>query len=229
MPAKTCARCRRRCPRGRRVASRRGESQILQTRSQSRALSPAKRTCRLPVAASPSRTSSSWPTTVTSSFAPRTQAQNRIHKHLVVMAPGYEAKVVNVSARKHLDGEPRKIRIEVTPCRVDSSDTARLVLENLGEPRVGYAPAFKLEKKTHSGWRWINRRQAFTLPLFYLEPGERSDPQPIAVYFDKQEPLKLRPGLYRVTKTIDLTPGKPRPLTMDVKARFRVTAQEIQW
>jgi transposase len=33
----------------------------------------------------------------------RTQAQNRIHKHLVVMSPGYEARVVNVSAKKHLD------------------------------------------------------------------------------------------------------------------------------
>jgi transposase len=33
----------------------------------------------------------------------RTQAQNRIHKHLVVMSPGYETRVVNVSAKKHLD------------------------------------------------------------------------------------------------------------------------------
>lgn len=33
----------------------------------------------------------------------RTQAQNRIHKHLVVMSPGYEARVVNVRAKKHLD------------------------------------------------------------------------------------------------------------------------------
>jgi transposase len=33
----------------------------------------------------------------------RTQAQNRIHKHLLVIRPGYEATVVNLSAKKHLD------------------------------------------------------------------------------------------------------------------------------
>jgi hypothetical protein len=126
------------------------------------------------------------------------------------------------TATESVDREPRKVRIEVMPCRVASGDTPRLVLENFGNTTVGYAPDFKLEEKIPGGWRWINRRQAFTQPLFYLEPGERSDPQPIAVYFSKPKPIKLNPGVYRVSKGIDLTPGRPRPPTMAVSTRFRV-------
>jgi hypothetical protein len=129
------------------------------------------------------------------------------------------------TATKSVDGKPRKVHMEVTPCRVPSKETPQLALENVGKSTVGYAPAFTLEKKTRGGWRWINRRQAFTEPLFYLEPGERSDPQPIAVYLSSPKPIPLHPGVYRVTKGIDLTPGEPRPPTMAVSARFRVVGQ----
>jgi hypothetical protein len=96
---------------------------------------------------------------------------------------------------------------------------------NVGKTAVGYGPPFKLEKRARGGWRWINRRQGFNLPLFYLQPERRSEPQPLAVYSSSSEPIELDPGIYRVTKGVDLTPGKPRPPTMEVKARFRVVGR----
>lgn len=56
----------------------------------------------------------------------RTQAQNRIHKHLVVMSPGYETKVVNVSAKKHLD----VLEARLAP---DSSTRAGLVRRHIAD------------------------------------------------------------------------------------------------
>jgi hypothetical protein len=128
------------------------------------------------------------------------------------------------TSSKSVDGEPRRVRIELDPCRVSSTETAHLVLENIGNTTVGYDPSFKLEEKTPTGWRWINRRQAFTLPLFSLEPRERSDPQAIEVNFESPTPVPLDPGVYRVTKGIDLTLGEARPPTMPISARFRVIA-----
>jgi hypothetical protein len=57
-------------------------------------------------------------------------------------------------------------------------------------------------------------RQGFTLPLFYLEPGERGEPESLAVYLGSPDPMELSPGHNRVTKGVQLTPGQPRPPTM---------------
>ena len=127
------------------------------------------------------------------------------------------------TATASVSGELRRVRMQVTPCRVVSGKAPRLVLTNLGEAPVGYGPGFRLERKTSEGWRWINRRQAFPLPLIYLGPGERSEPETVAVYYDEPDPVALAPGLYRVTKGVQLTPGRPRPPTMEVSATFRVT------
>lgn len=97
-----------------------------------------------------------------------------------------------------------------------------MTLANVGDKVVGYGPGFKLERRTEGEWVWVNRRQGFNLPLFYVEPGRRGRPEPIAVYFQSPVPVRLRPGLYRVSKTVQLTPGRPRPPTMEVAATFHV-------
>lgn len=114
------------------------------------------------------------------------------------------------------------IRLRIAPCRVVVGGAPKAVLINIGDGELGYGLGFKLERRTSEGWHWVNKRQAFRLPLFYLAPGERSDPESLAVYFNKPEPIELRPGLYRVTNGVDLAPGRPRPPTMEVKATFRV-------
>jgi Big-like domain-containing protein len=128
------------------------------------------------------------------------------------------------TSSKSVDGKLRRVRIEVDPCRLSSTETAHLVLANIGQTTVGFDPSFKLEKRTPTGWRWINRRQAFPLPLAYLQPRQRSDPQAVKVNFGSPTPVPLDPGVYRVTKGIDLTPGEARPPTMPISARFRVIA-----
>jgi hypothetical protein len=128
------------------------------------------------------------------------------------------------SASETLNGLRKRVRMEVYPCRVDEDDVSRLVLTNTGEGWLGYTFGFKLEKKTSEGWRWINRRQAFPLPLILLRVGQQSGPERIEVYFSKPRPERLTPGRYRVTKGLDLTPGKLRPPTMSVSAQFMVEA-----
>jgi hypothetical protein len=113
------------------------------------------------------------------------------------------------------------VRLLISPARVVPGRWPQAVLLNTGEAQLGYSFGFKLERKTREEWAWINKRQAFPLPLFYLPPGRRSDPEPLAVYFGEPEPIHLRPGLYRVTKSVDLAPGRPRPPTMSVSATFR--------
>jgi hypothetical protein len=92
--------------------------------------------------------------------------------------------------------------------------------------RGGLRPGFKLERKLKNRrWRWVNRRQAFTQPLFYLEPGEKGESEPLVVYFGTPEARELKPGLYRATKSLQLTSGEPRPPTMDIRVNFRMLAQ----
>jgi hypothetical protein len=125
-------------------------------------------------------------------------------------------------ANASVNGKPKRVRMEITPCKVVPGEAPEAILTNIGGGRLGYGPGFRLEKRTDRGWRWINRRQAFPLPLFYLHPGEQSDPEPIAVYFAKPQAVELEPGLYRVTKGVQLAPGQPRPPGMTVDATFRV-------
>ena len=126
------------------------------------------------------------------------------------------------TATKSVSGQTRKVRIKIAPCRVSPGEAPTLRLENTGTTTLGYGPGFRLEKETDAGWRSVNNRQAFTLPLVYLEPGDRSDAEEVAIYLGKPEPIPLDPGVYRVTKSIDLTPGKPQPPRMSVSRQFRV-------
>jgi hypothetical protein len=120
------------------------------------------------------------------------------------------------------EGKRVATRLRITPCRVVVGDAPKAVLVNIGDGELGYGFGFKLDRRTDQGWRWINKRQGFPLPLFFLAPDARSDPESLAVYINQPKPIELRAGLYRVTKSVDLTPGKPRPPTMEIRAAFRV-------
>jgi hypothetical protein len=115
-----------------------------------------------------------------------------------------------------------RIELLVDPAAVTSEETPRAILVNTGEVRVGYSDPFALERRTGSGWRHVNRWQAFRIPLLILVPGARSDPQPISLYLTGPVRVRLRPGLYRLTKAIDVAPGQPRPPYMHVRTTFRV-------
>jgi hypothetical protein len=126
------------------------------------------------------------------------------------------------TAAESVNGIHQRVKLEVKPCHVASGKTPKAILVNIGQAALGYGPGFTLERRTPRGWRRINRRQGFPLPLMYLHPGERSDPERIAVYFSDPEPIDLVPGVYRVTKGLQLTPGKARPPVMGVDVTFRI-------
>ncbi len=115
-----------------------------------------------------------------------------------------------------------RVRLIVTPSLVGRGDAPKAVLVNAGDGLLGYGFTFQLERRAKDGWRWVNARQGFPLALLYLAPRERSEPQSLAVYFDEPAPVHLGAGLYRVTKGVDLAPGRPRPPTMTLTARFQV-------
>jgi hypothetical protein len=126
-------------------------------------------------------------------------------------------------ARTVLDGKLKAVQLRIRPAEVVRGQSPNAVLVTEGEGQLGYGFGFKLERKGEKRWCWVNRHQAFPLPLFYLAPNSRSDPEPIAVYLDEPEPVTLRPALYRVTKSVDLALGRPRPPRMEVRTVFRVT------
>lgn len=121
-----------------------------------------------------------------------------------------------------LDGEAQRVEMRVSPCSAEPGAEFTYVLKNTGDAELGYGPGFKLERATQSGWRWVNRKQGFRRPLFYLAPGEASEPEAIEVYINSPEPLALKPGLYRVSTSLQLTPGQMRPPTMTVKVEFEI-------
>ncbi|HYY34416.1 MAG TPA: immunoglobulin-like domain-containing protein [Gaiellaceae bacterium] len=119
-------------------------------------------------------------------------------------------------------GRTVRVELRLEPSVVQSGESPRATLTNTGKVDLAYGVPFKLERKTESGWRWVNRRQAFILPLLLLHPGEASDPQPIELYGDESAPVKLEPGLYRVTKDAGPQDSYPAGPTLVVRAEFRV-------
>lgn len=159
------------------------------------------------------------------------QRVGRVHPHGAPMRgamPGRRPRsptACTSEATRTLFRTSKAVRIRVSPCRTTVGQSPTITLTNVGEGQLGYGPGFELRKKTREGWRSINARQAFTLPLLYLKPGETSAPESVAVYFGSVEPRLLEPGTYRVTKGVQLRPGRTRPPVMAVAVTFEVVAE----
>jgi hypothetical protein len=127
------------------------------------------------------------------------------------------------------------VELRISPAVVEIKHMPRATLVNTGNATVQSSHIFKLERKTIAGWRWINRRQAWRLPVLFLEPGQGTHPQPIGIWRANPEVSRcpraqrpccirvlLRPGLYRVTKAAELVTGRNRGRDLIVRATFRV-------
>jgi Big-like domain-containing protein len=75
-------------------------------------------------------------------------------------------------------------------------DTLELTIENGTPNRLEYGVAYRLERRTPDGWRWVNRDAAFILILKMIAPGAR-DREEIQLADD------LKPGRYRIVKEFD--------------------------
>lgn len=97
-------------------------------------------------------------------------------------------------------------------------------IENLSSEVITYSPPFVLERRTGDGWKKVNRHQTFTLPLLFLEPGEATDWELVAVYIDSPVPRPLGAGIYRVSREISFgDPGSDdQGRDKVLRARFRV-------
>ncbi len=88
-------------------------------------------------------------------------------------------------------------------------ETLQLTVENRTRWRLEYGLAYRLERRTGLGWRWVNRDAAFALILLVVEPGKRERE-------DIQLPDDLRPGRYRIVKSFT-APAVDRRLDADVE------------
>src|SRR5687768_3244116 len=56
---------------------------------------------------------------------------------------------------------------------VRPGETLQLTVHNRTKTRLEYGVAYRLERRTADGWRWVNRDSAFILILKFVEPGGR--------------------------------------------------------
>jgi hypothetical protein len=91
-------------------------------------------------------------------------------------------------------------------------DTLELTIENDTPNRLEYGVAYRLERRTENGWRWVNRDAAFILILKTIEPGAR----------DREEIQlpDLKPGRYRIVKEFD-DPATDKTLRSSVEFSVR--------
>jgi Big-like domain-containing protein len=132
--------------------------------------------------------------------------------------PPVASDVATVSA----GGRTASVELRLEPSVVQSGEAPKASLANTGNVDLVYGVPFKLERKTAHGWEWVNRDQAFILPLLLLHPGETGDPQPIEVYGDEPAPVELHPGLYRLTKAAGLENSYPSGPELRLRATFRI-------
>ena len=118
-------------------------------------------------------------------------------------------------ASRVFDGKRAHVGMTVTPDEVERDQPPRLALENLGELPLGYGTSYVLERETDDGWEWVNRDQVSDLVGSVLRPGEKSQPQEVAI------PARLLPGLYRVTKTVTVE-GASDEGELEISATFEV-------
>jgi hypothetical protein len=111
--------------------------------------------------------------------------------------------------------EPKRQGVVLFLNRANMSpgDTLQLTVENFTKTRLEYGVAYRLERRTADGWRWINRDSAFILILKVVEPGRR----------EREEirlPDDLQPGHYRIVKSF-MAPATGRRLDATIEFQVR--------
>lgn len=109
--------------------------------------------------------------------------------------------------------ERRGVVLELDRDSAKPGETLELTVENHTRTRLEYGVAYRLERRTADGWRWVNRNSAFILILKVAEPGA-SERETI------QLPEHLEPGRYRIVKTFE-APATGRDLRASVQFTVR--------
>ena len=97
------------------------------------------------------------------------------------------------------------VRLVVVPPAAPAGTIPDQVLVNESDQTIGYGQAFDLERQTDDGWKDVRHRCAFTAEALYLDPGQRSAPKP--VHPCARVGARMEPGVYRVTRDVDVAEG----------------------
>ncbi|MGH2837155.1 MAG: immunoglobulin-like domain-containing protein [Thermoleophilaceae bacterium] len=93
----------------------------------------------------------------------------------------------------------RGVVLELDRDSAAAGETLELTVENHTPTRLEYGVAYRLERRTADGWRWVNRDAAFILILKVVESGARERE-------DILLPEDLEPGRYRIVKSFTAPP-----------------------
>jgi len=114
------------------------------------------------------------------------------------------------------------VQMHLSRSVVIGDERPNATLVNTGDVILVHGVPFKLERRENGAWRWVNRGQAFPMPLLELRPGETSRSQPIGFFGPPGARRALLPGVYRVTKAVSPARSYPGPPVLHVRAIFRV-------
>jgi hypothetical protein len=116
------------------------------------------------------------------------------------------------------DGMAR-VEVHVRPMIVAQGGVVQVWLENTGDVQLAYATFYRIHRRDAGKWRREPNHAAFTLLLSSLFPGTSSEAQDVYVVDRHQRSRALEPGLYRVSKEVEVGSSNA---TMTVGATFRV-------
>jgi hypothetical protein len=151
---------------------------------------------------------------------------------LLIAAPTAEAGLTADARRE--SQRKASVELHVYPAVVGITQVPRAVFINTGDllDETGYG--YRLERRTMSSWRWINRGQGVPAVLVFVEPGASTRPERVGIWRvnpaarcqHSPEPCCIRvplsPGLYRVTKGAVVAKGAGRGDRLVARAKFRV-------
>lgn len=125
-------------------------------------------------------------------------------------------------ASMRVNGKRAAVRLAIRPGRVVEGERPVMTVENRGEIELAHGTTFRLLVRTPTGWHWVNKHQAFRLPLLFLGPGEETDSEDIGMYVDTPQALPFAPGIYRVSKTFDTDPFTDDAPSLTVSVEFEI-------
>ena len=137
----------------------------------------------------------------------------------LVDAAGYDAGLSEEVVKGEGDGAVTTyLSMRMAADVVPVGFTPRAIIENSAPISFQTGQAFTLEKRSPAGWRTVNAKQGFRAVGVVIEAAS-SHGFDVAVYIDSPRAVPLRPGRYRVSKTVYDVGGDVR-----LSAQFTVTS-----
>lgn len=103
-----------------------------------------------------------------------------------------------------IEAKGGNVRLEVIPAEVAAERFPQHVLVNDSKQTVVYGHSYDLERWAAGKWKDVDFRCAFSGEAISLDPGDRSPAESLGGCGDE---MPLEPGIYRVSKDVDVAEG----------------------